>query len=125
MSDDVVTLRVFNTHIEADLARSALEAAGIESMIAADDSGGMRPHMALTAGVRLQVRPPCPAGAGHAGAVAPVPMKPDTTSGPVRRSLAMYVASAFRRTGSVRLKPDATCLPKSNALYGCEAMNSR
>jgi len=56
MSDDVVTLRVFNTHIEADLARSALEAAGIESMIAADDSGGMRPHMALTAGVRLQVR---------------------------------------------------------------------
>jgi hypothetical protein len=56
MPDDIVTLRVFNTHIEADLARSVLEAAGIESVIAADDSGGMRPHMALTAGVRLLVR---------------------------------------------------------------------
>ena len=55
MRDDVITLRVFSTHIEADLARSALEAAGIESMVAADDSGGMRPHMALTAGVRLLV----------------------------------------------------------------------
>jgi hypothetical protein len=56
MPDEVVTLRVFNTHIEADLAHSALEAAGIESIVVADDSGGMRPHMALTAGVRLQVR---------------------------------------------------------------------
>jgi hypothetical protein len=56
MPDDVITLRVFNTHIEADLARSALDAARIESVIAADDSGGMRPHMALTGGVRLLVR---------------------------------------------------------------------
>jgi Putative prokaryotic signal transducing protein len=56
MQDDVVTLRVFNSHIEADLARSALEAAGIESIVGADDSGGMRPHLALTAGVRLLVR---------------------------------------------------------------------
>lgn len=56
MPDEIVTLRVFNTHIEADLARSVLEAAGIESVVAADDSGGMRPHMAYTAGVRLLVR---------------------------------------------------------------------
>jgi hypothetical protein len=56
MPDGIVTLRVFSTHIEADLARSALEAAGLESMVAADDGGGTRPHMALTGGVRLLVR---------------------------------------------------------------------
>jgi hypothetical protein len=55
MEDDVVTLRVFMTHIEADLARSALEAAGIESVIVADDAGGLRPHFDMTRGVALQV----------------------------------------------------------------------
>ena len=54
--DDVVTLRVFNTHMEADLAQGALEAAGIQSTIVTDDTGGMRPHLDLTRGVALQVR---------------------------------------------------------------------
>jgi hypothetical protein len=54
--DEVVALHVFNTHVEADLARSALEAAGIDSVIAADDAGGMRPHMDLTRGVVIMVR---------------------------------------------------------------------
>jgi hypothetical protein len=54
--DGIVVLRVFNTHIEADLAKSALEAAGIETAIAADDAGQMRPHMALTRGVAVMVR---------------------------------------------------------------------
>jgi len=54
--DTLITVASFSTHIEADLARSALEAAGIEAMIAADDAGGQRPHMAFSQGVELMVR---------------------------------------------------------------------
>jgi hypothetical protein len=52
----VVAVAKFGTHIEADLAHSALEAAGIESIIAADDAGGQRPHMAFSQGVVVMVR---------------------------------------------------------------------
>jgi hypothetical protein len=54
--DDLVAVRTFLNHIDADLARSALEAAGIESAISADDAGGTRPHLWVGAGVRLLVR---------------------------------------------------------------------
>jgi hypothetical protein len=60
--DDLVSVRTFMNHIEADLARSALEAPGIESAISADDAGGTaksrigRPHLWIGAGVRLLVR---------------------------------------------------------------------
>jgi hypothetical protein len=37
--------------IEAELAHSALEAAEIDSMIAADDAGGNRPHLWVAEGV--------------------------------------------------------------------------
>ena len=40
----------FGTEAEADLAKGALEAAGIESMIQADTAGGMRPHLAWAGG---------------------------------------------------------------------------
>ena len=36
--------------------KGALEAAGIESVISADDAGGTRPHLWVGAGVRLLVR---------------------------------------------------------------------
>lgn len=55
-TDDIVVLRTFATHIEADLAKSALEAAGIDAAISADDAGGTRPHLWVGAGVRLLVR---------------------------------------------------------------------
>jgi len=53
-SDDLVVVATFGDRAEAELAGSALEAAGIEWMIRADDGGSMRPAMAW-AGVGYQV----------------------------------------------------------------------
>ena len=52
--DDFVVVRTFLTSIDADLAASALEAAGIPSAIRADDCGGVRPHLWM-GGIRLLV----------------------------------------------------------------------
>jgi hypothetical protein len=52
---DIVVFRTFLNHFDADIARMALEAAGIESFIRSDDCGGMRPHF-WVAGVELLVR---------------------------------------------------------------------
>ena len=46
MSDDLVVARTFNSRPEADLARSALDAAGIDAMVRADSGGDMRPAIA-------------------------------------------------------------------------------
>ena len=56
MNNDPVVIRTFINSIDAELAQSALEAAGIESMIRADDCGGTRPHLWM-GGVELLVRP--------------------------------------------------------------------
>jgi hypothetical protein len=57
MSDaELVVVGTFWNHIQAELAQGALEAGGIESMISADDAGGLRPHLSMTMGVRLLVR---------------------------------------------------------------------
>jgi hypothetical protein len=55
-SNELVVLRTFTNHVDADLARSALEAAGIESMVRADDAGGMRPSFWVGTGVQIMVR---------------------------------------------------------------------
>ena len=58
MSDtetELVVVATFLNNFDAEIAKSALEAAEIESMIRADDAGGMRPHL-WTAGVELIVR---------------------------------------------------------------------
>ena len=47
---DLVVVHTFPSQPDAALARSALEAAGIESMIQADSIGGMRPHVAWASG---------------------------------------------------------------------------
>lgn len=52
---ELVVVGTFLNQIEAEMARSALEAADIESMISADDAGGLRPHLWM-GGVRLLVR---------------------------------------------------------------------
>ena len=54
---DLVIVRTFGNSMEADVARSALDAAGIDSMIQADTAGGTRPHLAWAGtGFRLLVR---------------------------------------------------------------------
>jgi Putative prokaryotic signal transducing protein len=52
----LVVVHTFQTRQEADLALSALEAAGIDAMARSDDFGGLRPHLALVNGVEVLVR---------------------------------------------------------------------
>jgi len=52
----LVAVASFATHIEANLACSALDAAGIDAMISADDAGGQRPHLSFSQGVVVMVR---------------------------------------------------------------------
>jgi hypothetical protein len=57
MSDeDLIVVTTFSTPQEADLAKSALEAAGIEALIRTDSGGGMRPSLAWAGGVQVIVR---------------------------------------------------------------------
>ena len=53
--NDLVVLRTFVNVIQAELAKSALEAADVDAFIQSDDAGGMRPHLAMNQ-VRLIVR---------------------------------------------------------------------
>jgi hypothetical protein len=54
---DLTVVRSFASQPEADLAKSALEAAGIEAIIQADTAGGMRPHVAWSSsGFKVIVR---------------------------------------------------------------------
>jgi hypothetical protein len=55
-ADDLIILSTFNNHIQADLARSALDAMGIESMVRADDAGGEQPGLWIGEGVQILVR---------------------------------------------------------------------
>ncbi len=52
---DLVVVRTYLNNFDAELAKSALEAANIESMIKADDCGGTRPGLWMS-GVELIVR---------------------------------------------------------------------
>ncbi len=45
----------FLTRVDAEIARGALLAEGIEATVAADDAAGTRPHLWLS-GVRLWIR---------------------------------------------------------------------
>jgi hypothetical protein len=56
MSDaELVVVGTFLNKIDAEIAQSALEAADIESLVSADDAGGLRPTLWMS-GVRLLVR---------------------------------------------------------------------
>jgi hypothetical protein len=46
----LVVIKTFSTRIEAELARMALEARGIQAIIRADDCGGMHSAMAFSIG---------------------------------------------------------------------------
>ena len=50
VDSELVVVQAFGSQWEADMAKSALEAAGISAMIQADAAGGMRPHIAWASG---------------------------------------------------------------------------
>ena len=52
----LVTLRTFSSEPDALLAKSVLDAAGVDSMLSRDDFGGMRPDLNRTRGIKLLVR---------------------------------------------------------------------
>jgi hypothetical protein len=54
--DDLVTIRTFASESEANIAKSALDAFGIDNMIGSDDCGGQRPSLTFAEGIRLLVR---------------------------------------------------------------------
>ena len=54
--NNLVTVALFPTRIEADLARGALEAAGIYGIVAADDAGQQNPGLDYSRGVAVMVR---------------------------------------------------------------------
>ncbi len=52
---DLVVVETFNSRPEAELAKSALEAADIEAMVLADDAGGIQPGLWEGRGVAVVV----------------------------------------------------------------------
>ncbi len=53
----LVVVQSYGSRAEADLAKGALEDAGIQAMIQADTAGGMREHLAWSgAGFKILVR---------------------------------------------------------------------
>jgi hypothetical protein len=57
MPSDLIIVHTFSSGIEAEIAKGALEAAGITAIIQADTAGGMKPHIAWSgSGFRLLVR---------------------------------------------------------------------
>lgn len=53
---DLVVVQEFATKFDAEMARSALEAANVDAMVRADDAGGQQPGMWMANGVKLLVR---------------------------------------------------------------------
>ena len=52
---DLVVVQTFTSRPEADVAKSALDAAQIESMVLADDAGGVQPGLWEGRGVAVVV----------------------------------------------------------------------
>ncbi len=55
-ANDIIPVAVFSNEIEAELAQATLAAAGIESFLKFDDTGGMMPVLQQAEGVALLVR---------------------------------------------------------------------
>lgn len=53
--DTLVAIATLGSHLQGELARTALEAAGIESMLRDDEGGGQYPSLAFSEGVVLLV----------------------------------------------------------------------
>jgi len=55
MAEPPVMIAEYTSELEAEMAKSQLEAEGIDSWILKDDAGGMQPQLQMTVGVRLFV----------------------------------------------------------------------
>ena len=56
-SNELVVVRTFNDQFAANVAKSALDAAGIDSLVRSDDAGGQYTSvLAFTKGVEIVVR---------------------------------------------------------------------
>ncbi|MFP4040077.1 MAG: putative signal transducing protein [Desulfosudaceae bacterium] len=55
MPDQLVTLKVFSTEVEAEMVKGRLLSEGIEAFVFKDDCGGMYPQLRLSQGVSLKV----------------------------------------------------------------------
>ena len=55
-NSELVVLRAFPTVIDAELAKSALDSIGIDSIVQSDNEGGQSPGLAFSRGVELIVR---------------------------------------------------------------------
>ena len=53
---ELVVLKKYPTVIDAELAKTALESVGIDSMIRSDNEGGQSPALSFDRGVELLVR---------------------------------------------------------------------
>ena len=74
MGDEaLVVVAMFADRPEAELARGALEAAGIDAVVRSDDSGGLRPAMTFSNGAQVIVRA---ADADAAREILDTPAKP-------------------------------------------------
>jgi hypothetical protein len=71
-NEDLLAIRTFLSESEADIAKAALEAFGIDCMLSHDDCGGQRPHLNMGEGIRLLVRT---ADAGPAEEVLTAPVE--------------------------------------------------
>jgi len=52
----LIAVKTYSNLFDAEVAQTALEAAGIECMVRSDDGGGMRPGLWMGNGVDLVVR---------------------------------------------------------------------
>jgi len=57
MDEELIVVRTFTNQFEAEVAKSALDAAEIGSMLTSDDAGGVQPGLWVSEGVALLVRP--------------------------------------------------------------------
>jgi hypothetical protein len=95
-------LRTFSNEIEAEMAMSALEAAGIQSAMTRDDCGGIQPAMGLTGGIQVIVDDE---NIEAATATLPDAIKLRIASGLLQQLMASgYITEiAFRPDGSMRI----------------------
>ncbi|GMQ85329.1 MAG: hypothetical protein BMS9Abin07_0895 [Acidimicrobiia bacterium] len=56
-SDELATVHVYTTRSDAEIARAKLAGEGIETIVMADDEGGLNPGFFARYGVRVLVRP--------------------------------------------------------------------
>jgi glutathione peroxidase len=95
--DDLIPVRVFVNGIEAELARTALEAAGIHAVIRRDDCGGVRPSLWL-AGIPLLV-PRADLEAAHVVLSTPALYAAPEADAPPARAPSIYDMSAVALDG--------------------------